>query len=182
MVSFISLIALAADNGTVVRPESTPKEYHAVSTFTEKLETVTPTAHDASLAKTSGRQIAKVLGKAAKDLRVRIEGNDEEVIEIPYMALRLLADILTQMAQGSAFTLIPIHAELSTQQAAELLNVSRPFIIGLIKSGQLPCRQVGTHRRILFSDLMNFKNKIDADRRAVLDELAKQAQELNMGY
>lgn len=153
-----------------------------MSTFAEKLETVTPSEHDSTLAKTSGRQIARLLGKTAGDLRVKIEGNDTEIIELPHAALRLLQNILTQMAQGNAFTVIPVHAELTTQQAAEVLNVSRPFIIGLIESDQLPCRRVGTHRRILFRDLMNFKNKIDADRMKVLDELAKEAQELNMGY
>jgi excisionase family DNA binding protein len=153
-----------------------------MNTLTDKLETVTPTEHDTILAKTSGRQIARALGKTAGDLRVKVEGNEAEIIELPQAALRLLANILAQMAQGNAFTVIPVHAELTTQQAAEVLNVSRPFLIGLIESDQLPCRRVGTHRRILFRDLMNFKNKIDADRLKVLDELAKEAQELNMGY
>lgn len=154
-----------------------------MSTLADKLETVAPTEHDSTLAKTSGRQIARALGNTARDLKVKIEGDgSEEVIELPYAALRLLANILAQMAQGNACTLIPVHAELTTQQAADVLNVSRPFVVGLIKSGQLPCRQIGTHRRIQFSDLMNFKNRIDADRNAVLDELAKEAQELNMGY
>ncbi|QDU30836.1 Helix-turn-helix domain protein [Anatilimnocola aggregata] len=153
-----------------------------MSALTDKLETVTPTEHDATLAKKSGIQIARAMGKTARDLRVKIEGDDAETIELPHAALRLLANILAQMAQGNAFTVIPVHAELTTQQAAEVLNVSRPFVIGLITNGKLPCRQVGTHRRILFRDIMNFKNKIDEDRMKVLDELAKEAQELNMGY
>ena len=68
------------------------------------------------------------------------------------------------------------------EQAAEVLNVSHACVIGLIESNQLPCRQIGTHRRILFRDLTNFKNKIDADRMKFLEELVKEAQELNMGY
>jgi len=86
------------------------------------------------------------------------------------------------MAQGNAVTIIPVHAELTTQQAAEILNVSRPFVIKLIEERTLPCKMVGTHRRVLFSDLMNYKRKMDADRLKVLEELAAQAQELGMGY
>jgi excisionase family DNA binding protein len=154
-----------------------------MSTLAEKSETVTPTEHDSTLAKKSGRQIARALGKAARDLRVRIEGDeDSEVIEIPHAALRLLASILAQMAEGNACTLIPIHAELTTQQAAEILNVSRPFVIGLIERKELPCHRIGTHRRILFKDLVDHKNKMDADRQEVLAELAREAQELDMGY
>lgn len=146
-------------------------------------ETVTPSEHDAALAKTSGRQIARVLGKSrARKLGLRIEGNDAEAIEVPVAAVRLLSSILAQMAQGNAVTLIPVHAELTTQQAAEILNVSRPFVIGLIESQALPCRRVGTHRRILFQDLMNYKNKMDAERVTVMAELAREAQELELGY
>lgn len=78
--------------------------------------------------------------------------------------------------------LIPIHAELTTQEAADILNVSRPFLIKLIESSEIPCRKVGRHRRIRFEDLMNYKQQIDSARMQALDELASQAQELNMGY
>jgi excisionase family DNA binding protein len=155
-----------------------------MSTLTENLETVTPTEHEVTLAKTSGRLISRFLGKdSQEDVRFRIEGDREtEVVELPRAAIRLLSSILTQMAQGNAVTLIPVHAELTTQQAAEILNVSRPFVIGLIESEKLPCRRIGTHRRILFRDLMAYKQKVDAERLKVLDELAQEAQELDMGY
>jgi excisionase family DNA binding protein len=124
------------------------------------------------------------LDKDLSNLRLRLQADNEpeEVMTIPVSAFRLLADILTQMARGNAVTLIPVNAELTTQQAADILNVSRPFFIKLIEDGQIPYRKVGTHRRIRFEDLMVYKRDIDNKRRAVLADLVSEAQELDMGY
>ena len=147
-------------------------------------ETVTPTEADARLAQESSDRLSRLLSRRRSGLRVRVQTDDEseETLAIPLSALRLLADILTEMAQGNAVTLIPVHAELTTQQAAELLNVSRPFLIRLIEEGRVPFRKVGTHRRIRFDDLMEYKRKIDRDRLKALEELSAQAQQLDMGY
>ena len=147
------------------------------------LEPMTPTEDESLQAQESVRRLAPHLG-ATRGLRVRIleEGYPEETLAIPAAALRLLANILTEMGQGNAVTLIPVHAEMTTQQAADFLNVSRPFLVGMLEKGEIPYRKVGTHRRVLFRDLLDYKHRIDAARRATLDELAAQAQELEMGY
>lgn len=139
---------------------------------------VTPTVDDARLAKASSRRLAPFLDR---NLRVQLADTDEAV-ELPATAVRLLVDLLSAMAEGNAVTLIPIHAELTTQQAADLLGVSRPFLVKQLEENTIPYRKVGTHRRILFSDLMAYKSETDRKRLEALDELAAQAQELDMGY
>jgi excisionase family DNA binding protein len=147
-------------------------------------ETVTPTEADTRLAEESSRRLTRLLGKRRRNLRVSVQADDEveQSVAIPVPAFRLLTDILTQMAQGNAVTLMPVHAELTTQQAADLLNVSRPFLIRLIEEGQIPFRKVGTHRRIRFDDLMAYKRIVDQDRLKALEELAAEAQKHGMGY
>lgn len=143
-----------------------------------------PTEADAKLSQESSRILASHVQfkQPAQQLKVVEEDGSEQTVEIPAAAFHLLVDILSQMAQGNAVTLIPIHAELTTQEAADILNVSRPFVVKLVESGELPCRRVGRHRRIRFEDLMNYKQLVDGKRMQALDELALQAQELNMGY
>src|SRR5262249_33133584 len=103
-------------------------------------------------------------------------------IGILMSAFRLFAGILTQKAEGNALTLIPVHAELTTQQAADVLNVSRPYLIELLEKGAIPHRKVGTHRRVLFQDLMAYKNQTDQARLKALAELSAIDQELGLGY
>lgn len=147
------------------------------------LRTVPPTLpseEEAELARESGRLLAAFVGRR-KAARLKVVVGNEE-ITVPVAALQLLVDILAQMAEGNAVTIMPIHAELTTQQAADFLNVSRPHLVGLLEQNEIPFRKVGTHRRVLFKDLLAYREKSIASRRKALDELSKQAQELNIGY
>jgi excisionase family DNA binding protein len=153
------------------------------ASLSDTFQTVTPSDADSQLARQSSRKLAT--RKPGKRASVRIQVLDDhesEPVALPASVLRLLQQILMEMAEGNAVTLIPIHAELTTQQAADLLNVSRPFLIGLLESGQIPHRKVGRHRRVLFRDLTAYKQKNHAERLKALAELTAQAQELNMGY
>ncbi|MCE9555163.1 MAG: excisionase family DNA-binding protein [Planctomycetes bacterium] len=150
----------------------------------DNFETVAPTKADALLALESSRQLAaKKLGRRAS---VRIQlldlGEKSEAVSVPASAVRLFLHMLTEMSQGNAVTLIPTHAELTTQQAADLLNVSRPYLVKLLDEKKLPSRTVGKYRRVRFDDLMTFKRKDDDARTKVLDRLTAEAQELGLGY
>ncbi len=144
-------------------------------------DAVAPSAAESKLAQTSSRRLARHVDQHLKVI-IPANGKKKETLIIPASAVRLLISILTEMANGNAVTLIPIHAELTTQQAADLLNVSRPFLIKLLKENKLPFRKVGTHRRILFKDLVAYKKRSNAARARALDQLAADAQEHGMGY
>lgn len=144
-------------------------------------ETLSPDDFDNALVSESSRHMSAVLARLRrrKTLQVTIDG---EECDIPAAALRMLKDILVQLSLGNGVTVIPIHAELTTQQAADFLNVSRPYLVKLLEENKLSFRRVGSHRRVLFRDLMNFKRKEDEQRLKALEELAADAQELNLGY
>lgn len=102
--------------------------------------------------------------------------------ELPEGAIHLLKEILQLMANGKAVTLISSDSELSTQQAADILGVSRPHLVKLLEEGKIPYRKIGSHRRILFEDLTNYDKELKQTRSERLTFLSKQAQELNLGY
>lgn len=139
-----------------------------------------PTEQEAKVALESSRLLAACIGRG-ESAQLRVIDGDQE-ITVPVSALRLLVDILAQMAEGNAVTIMPIHAELTTQQAADVLNVSRPHLIALLEKNELPFRKVGTHRRVLFKDLVVYQEGVRAERKQALEALAQQAQELGMGY
>ena len=136
-----------------------------------------PTEDEVTQARDAGRQLARLLPDDAGSLRLVTDDNRHEMIAIP---LRLFVDVLTQLGQGRAVTLLPQRAELTTQEAADYLNVSRPYVVGLIEQNKLPARKVGTRRRIAFEDLVRFEGQDRAKRRTALDELARIDQELGL--
>lgn len=146
-------------------------------------DTVTPTGEESRFAEESGRRLVKYLDRSKATVKVAVQENGKvgEPIVVPMAAFRLFTDILNAMARGDAVTLIPRHAELTTQQAADLLNVSRPFVVKLLEQKKLPYHMVGTHRRIKFQDLLDFKRASDAERRRAIEELIEEGQDLNMG-
>jgi excisionase family DNA binding protein len=145
-------------------------------------EPVAPTDADALIARESARRLVPTLAKANGTVQLRVEGPDgvNEAITVPTAAFRLFLTILSEMASGNAVRLIPHHAELTTQEAAELLNVSRPYVVRLLDEGRIPSHRVGTHRRVLFRDVMTYKEEHRRARGAALDRLSALDQELGL--
>jgi excisionase family DNA binding protein len=113
---------------------------------------------------------------------VRLVVDDEhgDSLTVPRSAVELLARVLAHMAAGQGVSIVPAQAELTTQQAADMLNVSRPFLIGLLERGEIDYRKVGTHRRIVAASLLEYIREDDRKRRAVADELTALAEELDL--
>jgi excisionase family DNA binding protein len=143
-----------------------------------------PSTRDIEIALASQRELAAFMTTKSETQRIQVfdEKNQAHAIELPTSAVRLLLDILSELAEGNAVKVIPIHAEVTTQEAADLLNVSRPHIVKLLENGELPFYKTGKHRRVRFADLMAYKAKREARSEAAMAELAKQAQKLGMGY
>jgi excisionase family DNA binding protein len=148
--------------------------------------TSTPSQDQQALALSSSHALTAALESAQPQQYILTiqKGDQEETaeVELPEKAVALLAEILDLMARGNAATLIPVHAEMTTQEAADFLHVSRPFLVGILETGQIPFRKVGTRRRVRFQDVLTYKQSIDAQREQALDALTAQAQELGMGY
>lgn len=148
-------------------------------------ELTIPSDEEAREADEAARRLSRLVSRRARRrprrIRIRPADGDEEVV-VPESAFRLFIELLELMAKGSAVTVVPVNAELTTQQAADLLNVSRPFLVGLLEQGVIPFRRVGNRRRVLMRDLLAFKERDDLERRIVADKLAAEAQELGLEY
>jgi excisionase family DNA binding protein len=144
-----------------------------------------PTRQDQLIASLSLDNITKtkaaIAATASEAVNIKLQ-ESEEIITVPKKALELLFYILSNMAEGKAISLIPSDSEVSTQQAADMLHVSRPHIVKLLEQGSIPFKKVGSHRRILLEDLLKYDQDLKKQREKSLQFLAQQAQELNLGY
>jgi excisionase family DNA binding protein len=137
-----------------------------------------PSKKDSQLAKTTSTLLAR---RGKGEVKLKVNGQ-AEAIALPPSVVELLQYILNETAQGNPVTLLSLESELTTQQAADILNVSRPYFVKLLNEKKLPYRKVGSHRRVLLKDVLAYKEQSDKVRRQALRELVAEAQELNMGY
>jgi len=95
-------------------------------------------------------------------------------IPIPESVYDVLLKVINYMSQGKGVSVVPVMEELTTQRAANMLGVSRPFLIGLLKEGKIPYHKTGTHRRIFLKDLLDYRKERDKNRRHILNQMAKR--------
>ena len=142
---------------------------------------------EADLARTAQRCLMAALDNS-RSARIVLSSSDAAgaqdlpAIELPPKALRLIADLLGQMARRQPVALFPQELELTTQDAAQILNVSRPFVVKEMEAGRLPHRKVGRHRRIRLEDVVAYQQATRSTSQRALQALADQAQELDLGY
>ena len=149
--------------------------------MTVQLESRLPDDETVKLAHASAAELSQLLNQSPSSNRAHVNIDGQHLI-LPLQALVLLKNLLTELARGNAVTIVPLHAELTTQQAADFLNVSRPYLISLLEKGELKFTKVGTHRRILFEDLKSYKTLMKERSFSAMDELVKIAQEAKLGY
>lgn len=138
-----------------------------------------PSKTDMELARIAQRCIMEALDRSkAVKIKLESENGDMPPIELPPTSLRLIGQLLGLMSEGRPFALMPEKQELTTVEAANFLNVSRPFVVKEIDAGRIPHRMVGSHRRILLTDLLEYATQMQASREAALDELSQLSQEL----
>jgi excisionase family DNA binding protein len=142
-------------------------------------------AADAAVAAKAFSKLVPASDRRHRVSRISLDARDQSRqarAEVPMEIFRLFIEVLEQLAQGHAVTLVPGGKELTTQQAADMINVSRPYLIQLLEEGRIPFRRVGTRRRVRFEDLLAFQRRDDADRKKAADALAKEAEELGLEY
>jgi excisionase family DNA binding protein len=143
-----------------------------------------PSAEEIALAKLSSQELSAVMEANGDVQNFNVVGKDGEThcVKLPASAVKLMIEVLIQLGQGNSVSITPIHAELTTQEAADMLNMSRPTLIKLLDSGELAHSRTGNRRKVAFVEVMRYKQDLDAKRFKALDELSALDQELNLGY
>ena len=146
------------------------------------METGVPSDRDADLAAQAGEKLRKLTerGDGSEPVLARFGAGTDEPILIPTPAVQLLKEILNHMAHGNGVALTSLGTELTTRQAADLLQVSRTHLVQLLEDGRIPHRKVGAHRRVRARDLLDYRRETESRRREVLDELTAIDQKLGL--
>ena len=141
-------------------------------------------AEEAALAKLCSQELAAILETKAQvqTLSVQDQSGETHSVNMPVSALRMLVDVLTELGEGNSVKLVPIHAELTTQEAADLMNVSRPTLIKLLDDGEIPFHRSGNRRKVRFADLRDYQDALEKNRLNTLEALTALDQELGLGY
>jgi excisionase family DNA binding protein len=141
-----------------------------------------PTINEQKTAKDSAATLKEILTEASGSVKTFVFQIEGKSIPIPSKAVLFFEKVLEEMSLGNSVEITSVEQELTTQQAADLLNVSRPHFIKLIESGKIPFKKVGSHRRVKQADVLKYKSDLKELRRKGLDFLAKEAQEMGLGY
>jgi excisionase family DNA binding protein len=152
-----------------------------MSTALEFIETVQTHDDDVRLAEETIKRLGALVHTDSDRFQVSAAGSAGGSVEVSLSTIRILFDIVNGLAHGRAVTFVPLHAELPLQRAADFLNVSRSYLGRLLDEGKIRFREEGGSRRILFRDLVDYKNRSDAERRQALEELAALGQEIGEG-
>lgn len=140
---------------------------------------VAPHPADAEVMSRLSAEINEIYREHGK---ARLLGPDGEMIDIPASAFHALRLVVDAMSRGQTMVLAPQEEELTSQQAADLLRVSRPHLVKLLDSGEIPFHRVGTHRRVRLEDVLDYRGKRSQDRREKLDELTRLSESFESGY
>lgn len=138
-----------------------------------------PSSEDQSAAAAGLAQLEDLAPNDKAELSFTVAG-EKRSLNLPPVALKMLAEALSHLAHGNAVTITPVHMELTTQQAADILGVSRPFFVKLLEEGRIPFRRPHTHRRVRLQDLLEFRERQDTLRQRALDELTELTEEMGL--
>jgi excisionase family DNA binding protein len=151
-------------------------------TSAASISSIEPGEVDAVMAGRTARRIRDYLASHQGEdlLEVHVEGDDSDVLVVPRAAAAMFAQLMGILEVGQGVVLVQLNAQLTTQQAADMLNVSRPYLIGLLESGKIEFTKVGRHRRVPFRALMEYQRHSQQEARAAADEMSDLGQELRL--